>query len=138
MFDESVTYEKPPSVSRADRGPLELFVPKFNLVFARTDGHPRSSWTRHALHHDGEDDSMFDESVTYEEPPSVSRADRGPLELFVLKFKPGDIYYQLEHPQEPPRPPFYRGASFVFDVRGFVNGLCARDFVGVFSTCRAI
>ena len=66
MFDESVTYEKPPSAPRADRGPLELSVPKFNPVFARTDGHPRLSWTRRAVHHDGEDDSMFDESATYE------------------------------------------------------------------------
>ena len=30
MFDDSVTYEKPISAPRADRGPLELFVPEFN------------------------------------------------------------------------------------------------------------
>ena len=81
---------------------------------------------------------MFDESVTYEKPTSAPRADRGPLELSVLKFNPDDIYYQLVHLQEPPRAPFYRGASFVPDVRGFVNALCARDFVGMISTCRAI
>ena len=81
---------------------------------------------------------MFDESVTYEKPTSAPRADRGPLELFVLKLKPDDIYYQLVHLQEPPRSPFYRGASFVPDVRGFVNALCARDFVCMISTCRAI
>ena len=81
---------------------------------------------------------MFNESGTYEKPTSAPRADRGPLELFVLKFNPDDIYYQLVHLQEPPRSPFYRGASFVPDVRGFVNALCARDFVGMFSTCRAI
>ena len=40
---------------------------------------------------------MFDESVTYEKPTSAPRADRGPLELFVLKFNPDDIYYQLVH-----------------------------------------
>ena len=41
-----------------------------------------------------------------------------------------NAHYQLVHLQEPPRAPFYRGASFILDVRGFVNGLCARDFMG--------
>ena len=41
-------------------------VPLASGSICSTDGHPRSSWTRHALHHDGEDDSMFDESATYE------------------------------------------------------------------------
>ena len=81
---------------------------------------------------------MFDESVTYEKPPSAPWADRGPLEVSVLKFNPDDIYYQLVHLQKPPRASVYRGASFVPDVRGFVNALCARDFVGMFSACRAI
>ena len=28
------------------------------FYLARTDSHPRSSWTRYALHHDGEDDKL--------------------------------------------------------------------------------
>ena len=36
---------------------------------------------------------MFDDSVTYEKSISAPRADRGPLDLFVLKFKPDDIYF---------------------------------------------
>ena len=52
------------------------------------------------------------------------------------KFSPDDIYYQLVHLQELPRALFYRGASFVLDVRGFVNGLCARGFMGTSSVRR--
>ena len=70
---------------------------------------------------------MFGKKVTYEKRPvhcTPRLRQRGPRDLFVPNSKPDDINYQYISTAA--------AASFVLDVRGFVNGICARGFVACF------